>query len=179
MADAKWGAGTTITRDPDVLDTWFSSALWPFSTLGWPDDTAELQKYYPTSVLVTGADILFFWVARMMMASAALEHDGKPLDVPFRTVYLHGLVRDERGRKMSKSVGNVLDPLEVIEAMGADALRFTIASFAAQGRDRSWGSRRRRVTATSAPSCGMPRAWPKCMPAVANLGLIRQRRPAR
>jgi valyl-tRNA synthetase len=139
MADAKWGAGTTITRDPDVLDTWFSSALWPFSTLGWPDDTAELQKYYPTSVLVTGADILFFWVARMMMASAALEHDGKPLDVPFRTVYLHGLVRDERGRKMSKSVGNVLDPLEVIEAMGADALRFTIASFAAQGRDPKLG----------------------------------------
>ncbi|MCZ8187516.1 MAG: valine--tRNA ligase [Beijerinckiaceae bacterium] len=139
QAEAKWGAGVTLTRDPDVLDTWFSSALWPFSTLGWPDSTAELEKYYPTSVLVTGADILFFWVARMMMASAALEHEGKPLDVPFRTVYLHGLVRDEKGRKMSKSVGNVLDPLEVIEAMGADALRFTIASFAAQGRDPKLG----------------------------------------
>ncbi|WP_284178999.1 valine--tRNA ligase [Rhabdaerophilum sp. SD176] len=139
QAEAKWGTGVTLTRDPDVLDTWFSSALWPFSTLGWPDSTAELTKYYPTSVLVTGADILFFWVARMMMASAALEHEGKPLDVPFRTVYLHGLVRDEKGRKMSKSVGNVLDPLEVIEAMGADALRFTIASFAAQGRDPKLG----------------------------------------
>ncbi|MCZ8163846.1 MAG: valine--tRNA ligase [Beijerinckiaceae bacterium] len=139
QAEAKWGAGVALTRDPDVLDTWFSSALWPFSTLGWPDSTAELEKYYPTSVLVTGADILFFWVARMMMASAALEHEGKPLDVPFRTVYLHGLVRDEKGRKMSKSVGNVLDPLEVIEAMGADALRFTIASFAAQGRDPKLG----------------------------------------
>jgi len=129
-----------VWRDPDVLDTWFSSALWPFSTLGWPDDTAELAKYYPTSVLVTAADILFFWVARMMMAAAALKRpDGTPLEAPFHTVYLHGLVRDEKGRKMSKSVGNVLDPLVIIDALGADALRFTLASFAAQGRDPKIG----------------------------------------
>jgi valyl-tRNA synthetase len=128
-----------LYRDPDVLDTWFSSALWPFSTMGWPDDTAELARYYPGSVLVTAADILFFWVARMMMASAALDHHGKPLEAPFADVYLHGLVRDEKGRKMSKSVGNVLDPLVVIDTLGADALRFTIASFAAQGRDPKLG----------------------------------------
>lgn len=139
-ADAKWGQGVEIARDPDVLDTWFSSALWPFSTLGWPDETAELKRYYPTSVLVTGADILFFWVARMMMASAATQ-DHLPADrqPPFHTVYLHGLVRDEKGRKMSKSVGNVIDPLVVIDQYGADALRFTIASFAAQGRDPKIG----------------------------------------
>ncbi|MCA1999138.1 MAG: valine--tRNA ligase [Hyphomicrobiales bacterium] len=135
-ADAKWGPGAAITRDPDVLDTWFSSALWPFSTLGWPDETAELDRYYPTSVLVTGFDILFFWVARMMMASAACD-----LAPPFHTVYLHGLVRDEKGRKMSKSVGNVIDPLVVIDALGADALRFTLASLAAQGRDPKLGVR--------------------------------------
>jgi valyl-tRNA synthetase len=133
-ADAKWGVGTAITRDPDVLDTWFSSALWPFSTMGWPDDAAELGRYYPGSVLVTAADILFFWVARMMMASAATDQPA-----PFKDVYLHGLVRDEKGRKMSKSVGNVLDPLVVIDTLGADALRFTIASFAAQGRDPKLG----------------------------------------
>ncbi|MCA3633295.1 MAG: valine--tRNA ligase [Methylobacterium sp.] len=133
-ADAKWGVGTTIARDPDVLDTWFSSALWPFSTMGWPDSTPELARYYPGSALVTAADILFFWVARMMMAAAAT--DQAP---PFRDVYLHGLVRDEKGRKMSKSVGNVLDPLVVIDQLGADALRFTIASFAAQGRDPKLG----------------------------------------
>ncbi|MCA3659874.1 MAG: valine--tRNA ligase, partial [Methylobacterium sp.] len=123
-----------VWRDPDVLDTWFSSALWPFSTMGWPDSTPELARYYPGSALVTGFDILFFWVARMMMASAAT--DQAP---PFRDVYLHGLVRDEKGRKMSKSVGNVLDPLVVIEALGADALRFTLASLAAQGRDPKLG----------------------------------------
>lgn len=123
-----------LWRDTDVLDTWFSSALWPFSTLGWPEKTAELAKYYPTSVLVTGFDILFFWVARMMMA-AALTQD----DVPFETVYLHGLVRDEKGRKMSKTLGNVIDPLTVIDALGADALRFTLTSLAAQGRDPKLG----------------------------------------
>jgi valyl-tRNA synthetase len=123
-----------LYRDPDVLDTWFSSALWPFSTMGWPDQTAELARYYPGSALVTAADILFFWVARMMMASAAT--DQAP---PFRDVYLHGLVRDEKGRKMSKSVGNVLDPLVVIDQLGADALRFTLASLAAQGRDPKLG----------------------------------------
>lgn len=123
-----------VWRDPDVLDTWFSSALWPFSTMGWPDSTPELARYYPGSALVTGFDILFFWVARMMMASAAT--DQAP---PFRDVYLHGLVRDEKGRKMSKSVGNVIDPLVVIDALGADALRFTLASLAAQGRDPKLG----------------------------------------
>ncbi len=134
QADLKWGVGAPITRDTDVLDTWFSSALWPFSTLGWPERTPELSKYYPTSVLVTGFDILFFWVARMMMASALTQ-----ADVPFETVYLHGLVRDEKGRKMSKTLGNVIDPLTVIDALGADALRFTLSSLAAQGRDPKLG----------------------------------------
>ena len=120
----------TITRDPDVLDTWFSSALWPFSTLGWPDEMPELKHRYPTSVLVTGFDIIFFWVARMMMMG--LHFMG---DVPFRDVYIHALVRDERGAKMSKSKGNVVDPLHLIETYGADALRFTLAAMAAQGRD--------------------------------------------
>jgi valyl-tRNA synthetase len=132
------GAPTQVAiwRDPDVLDTWFSSALWPFSTLGWPEDTAELKTYYPTSVLVTGVDILFFWVARMMMAAAALTHkDGTKLEPPFHTVYLHALVRDEKGAKMSKSKGNVIDPLNLIDQYGADALRFTLAAMAAQGRD--------------------------------------------
>ena len=126
--------GLTIIRDPDVLDTWFSSALWPFSTLGWPDKTAELARYYPTNTLVTGFDILFFWVARMMMAGLFTLNKA-----PFDTVYLHGLVRDEKGRKMSKSVGNVIDPLVVIDELGADALRFTLASMAAQGRDPKLG----------------------------------------
>jgi valyl-tRNA synthetase len=119
-----------LRRDEDVLDTWFSSALWPFSTLGWPDATAELSRYYPTSVLVTGFDIIFFWVARMMMMGLHFRHE-----VPFRDVYIHALVRDERGAKMSKSKGNVIDPLAVIGEHGADALRFTLAAMAAQGRD--------------------------------------------
>jgi valyl-tRNA synthetase len=119
-----------LHRDPDVLDTWFSSALWPFSTLGWPDATPELKHRYPTSVLVTGFDIIFFWVARMMMMG--LHFMG---DVPFRDVYIHALVRDEKGAKMSKSKGNVIDPLHLIETYGADALRFTLAAMAAQGRD--------------------------------------------
>jgi valyl-tRNA synthetase len=119
-----------LHRDEDVLDTWFSSALWPFSTLGWPDRTPELERYYPTSVLVTGFDIIFFWVARMMMMGLHFMKE-----VPFRDVYIHALVRDERGAKMSKSKGNVIDPLEVIEQHGADALRFTLAAQAAQGRD--------------------------------------------
>ena len=117
-------------RDPDVLDTWFSSALWPFSTLGWPDPTPELKSRYPTSVLVTGFDIIFFWVARMIMMSLHFMHE-----VPFRDVYIHALVRDEKGAKMSKSKGNVVDPLHLIETYGADALRFTLAAMAAQGRD--------------------------------------------
>lgn len=119
-----------IEQDPDVLDTWFSSALWPFSTLGWPNRTRELEVFYPTSVLVTGFDILFFWVARMMMMG--LHFMG---DVPFRDVYVHALVRDIEGQKMSKTRGNVIDPLDMIEKYGADALRFALALLAAQGRD--------------------------------------------
>jgi valyl-tRNA synthetase len=117
-----------VWRDPDVLDTWFSSGLWPIGTLGWPEKTAELRRYFPTSVLVTGQDILFFWVARMMMMQLAVTGE-----VPFRTVYLHGLVRDEKGEKMSKTKGNVIDPLEIIEGYGADALRFTLAQLAVLG----------------------------------------------
>jgi len=123
-------ADTLLTRDEDVLDTWFSSALWPFSTLGWPDETAKLKRYYPTDALVTGFDIIFFWVARMMMMGLHFMQE-----VPFRDVYIHALVRDERGAKMSKSKGNVIDPLELIDEYGADALRFTLAAMAAQGRD--------------------------------------------
>ncbi len=123
-------ASTDLVRDPDVLDTWFSSALWPFSTLGWPEETSELKTYYPTSVLVTGLDILFFWVARMIMMG--LKFMG---DVPFRDVYIHALVRDAEGQKMSKSKGNVIDPLHVMEQFGTDALRFTLASMASPGRD--------------------------------------------
>jgi valyl-tRNA synthetase len=113
-----------------VLDTWFSSALWPFSTLGWPDETPELKRYYPTDVLVTGFDIIFFWVARMMMMGLYFMKE-----VPFPTVYIHALVRDQSGAKMSKSKGNVIDPLSLIDQYGADALRFTLAAMAAQGRD--------------------------------------------
>ncbi len=119
-----------LKRDEDVLDTWFSSALWPFSTLGWPDETPELKRFYPTSALVTGFDIIFFWVARMMMMGLHFQPD-----VPFRDVYIHALVRDEKGAKMSKSKGNVIDPLAIIDEYGADALRFTLAAMAAQGRD--------------------------------------------
>ncbi|MDF1553912.1 MAG: valine--tRNA ligase [Deferrisomatales bacterium] len=122
--------GVALVQDDDVLDTWFSSALWPFSTMGWPAETPELAKFYPTSLLVTGFDILFFWVARMMMMG--LKFRG---EVPFRHVYLHALLRDEDGRKMSKSLGNALDPLELIDEFGADVLRFTLVAFAAQGRD--------------------------------------------
>ncbi len=130
------GEGVALTRDEDVLDTWFSSALWPFSTLGWPADTQELKKYYQTDVLVTGFDIIFFWVARMMMAGLHFMKDdeGTPVE-PFHTVYVHALVRDKHGAKMSKSKGNVIDPLELIDEYGADALRFTLAIMAAQGRD--------------------------------------------
>ena len=122
--------GHDFIRDPDVLDTWFSSALWPFSTLGWPEQTADLKTYYPTSTLVTGLDILFFWVARMIMMG--LKFMG---EVPFRDVYIHALVRDAEGQKMSKSKGNVIDPLHVMEQFGTDALRFTLASMASPGRD--------------------------------------------
>jgi len=120
----------TFTRDEDVLDTWFSSALWPFSTLGWPDETPELKRFYPTDTLVTGFDIIFFWVARMMMMGLHFQNE-----IPFRDVYIHALVRDEKGAKMSKSKGNVVDPIDLIGRFGADALRFTLAAMAAQGRD--------------------------------------------
>ncbi len=124
------GEGPLLVRDEDVLDTWFSSALWPFSTLGWPDETPALKKHYPTTVLVTAFDIIFFWVARMMMQGIHFMKD-----VPFHTVYIHALVLDENGQKMSKSKGNVIDPLVLIEKYGADALRFTLAAQAAQGRN--------------------------------------------
>jgi valyl-tRNA synthetase len=123
-----------VWRDPDVLDTWFSSGLWPIGTLGWPEKTPEMQRYFPTDVLVTGFDIIFFWVARMMMMQ--LEVVG---DIPFHTVYVHGLVRDEKGAKMSKSKGNVIDPLTLIDDFGADPLRFTLTSMAAMGRDPKLG----------------------------------------
>jgi valyl-tRNA synthetase len=125
-----YGKTSTLARDEDVLDTWFSSALWPFSTLGWPDETPELKRYYPTNTLVTGFDIIFFWVARMMMMGLQFMKE-----VPFSTVYIHALVRDEKGAKMSKSKGNVIDPLHLIDDYGADALRFTLSAMAAQGRD--------------------------------------------
>ncbi|MBM2320429.1 MULTISPECIES: valine--tRNA ligase [Marivita] len=127
-AQAMAGDGVELTRDPDVLDTWFSSGLWPIGTLGWPKQTPELTKYFPTSVLVTGQDILFFWVARMMMMQLAVVDQ-----IPFKDVYLHGLVRDAKGKKMSKSLGNVVDPLEIIDEYGADALRFTNAAMASLG----------------------------------------------
>nr|WP_291893434.1 valine--tRNA ligase [Maricaulis sp.] len=128
--------GKSLTRDPDVLDTWFSSALWPFSTLGWPDKTPEVAKFYPNTVLITAFDIIFFWVARMMMQGLHFmkDEDGKP-QVPFKDVYIHALVRDEKGQKMSKSKGNVIDPLELVDEYGADAVRFTLAVQAGQGRD--------------------------------------------
>ena len=130
-ARERYGDNVTLERDPDVLDTWFSSALWPFSTLGWPNEEAEDYRYfYPTTVMETGYDILFFWVARMIMTG--LEFTGKP---PFEVVYLHGLVRDEHGRKMSKTLGNVIDPLDVVEQYGADALRFTLATGSTPGQD--------------------------------------------
>ena len=136
MASAFYHKDVSLMRDEDVLDTWFSSALWPFSTLGWPEKTDMLERYYPTALLVTGFDIIFFWVARMMMFGLYFLKDEKqkPL-VPFRDVYIHALVRDEHGQKMSKSKGNVIDPLELIDEFGADALRFTLAAMAAQGRD--------------------------------------------
>ena len=129
-AQEQAGKGVVLKQDEDVLDTWFSSALWPFSTLGWPDKTPELDKYYPGTTLITGFDIIFFWVARMMMMGIHFMGD-----VPFKTVYIHALVRDKNGQKMSKSKGNVIDPLELIDQYGADSLRFCLTAMAAQGRD--------------------------------------------
>jgi valyl-tRNA synthetase len=136
-AAAHYGTEQPLARDEDVLDTWFSSALWPFSTLGWPEKTRELARYYPGDVLVTGFDIIFFWVARMMMMGIHFMGD-----VPFHTVYIHGLVRDEHGKKMSKSTGNVVDPLDLIDRYGTDALRFTICALTGPGRDIKLGPAR-------------------------------------
>jgi valyl-tRNA synthetase len=130
QAEKHYGKKVDLRQDEDVLDTWFSSALWPFSTLGWPEKTLELDKYFPTDLLITGFDIIFFWVARMMMMSLHFMKD-----VPFKDVYIHALVRDEKGQKMSKSKGNIIDPLKVIDEYGTDALRFTLGIMAAQGRD--------------------------------------------
>ena len=137
QALAHYGHAEPLQQDPDVLDTWFSSALWPFSTLGWPEDTQELARYYPGDVLVTGFDIIFFWVARMMMMGLHFRQA-----VPFHTIYIHGLVRDERGNKMSKSKGNVIDPLELIDRFGTDALRFTVCALTGPGRDVKLGPAR-------------------------------------
>lgn len=136
-AQAKAGAGVVLVQDEDVLDTWFSSGLWPFVTLGWPENTRDYQRHHPGDVLVTAFDIIFFWVARMMMQG--LELTG---EVPFRTVYCHGLVRDSKGAKMSKSKGNTVDPLELVDRYGADALRFTMAASEAQGRDVKFDEKR-------------------------------------
>jgi valyl-tRNA synthetase len=137
LASCEGCGGTRIRQDEDVLDTWFSSALWPFSTLGWPEDTNELRRWYPTSVLITGFDIIFFWVARMIFSGQHLMGA-----VPFKDVYIHALVRDEHGQKMSKTKGNVVDPLDVINKVGTDAFRFTMVALAAQGRDVLWSDNR-------------------------------------
>src|SRR6202000_3095920 len=137
-AKAHYGKETELRRETDVLDTWFSSALWPFSTLGWPDQTADLKRFYPTSVLSTGFDIIFFWVARMMMMGIHFM-DG---EVPFRRVLIHTRVLDEQGAKMSKTKGNVVDPLTLIDQFGADALRFTLALAAGLSRDMRIGPTR-------------------------------------
>ncbi|MFT3998360.1 MAG: class I tRNA ligase family protein, partial [Asticcacaulis sp.] len=129
-ANAHYGQETELTQDEDVLDTWFSSALWPFSTMGWPQQTRDLERFYPTHTLVTGFDIIFFWVARMMMMG--LHFTGK---APFERIFINALVRDEKGQKMSKSKGNVMDPLILIDEFGADALRFTLTAMSGQGRD--------------------------------------------
>lgn len=143
LADTHYGDTKELKRDEDVLDTWFSSALWPNGTMGWPEDTRELKRYYKSDVLVTGFDIIFFWVARMMMDGLYFMKDenGEP-EVPFETVYVHALVRDEHGAKMSKSKGNVIDPLELADKYGADALRFTLAAMEAQGRDIKMSDKR-------------------------------------
>ena len=145
-----------------MLDTWFSSALWPFSTLGWPDKTPELARYYPTDVLVTGFDIIFFWVARMMMMGLHFMEE-----VPFRDVYIHALVRDEKGQKMSKSKGNVIDPLDLIDTYGADALALHACRHGgARARHQAQRLAASRAIAISRPSCGTPRASPRSTAAV-------------
>ena len=157
MARKHYGDDRPLERDPDVLDTWFSSALWPFSTLGWPNETPELARHYKTDVLITGFDIIFFWVARMMMMGLHMmkDADGKP-EVPFHTVYIHALVRDETGQKMSKSKGNIIDPLELIDEYGADSLRFTLAAMAGTGpRHQAGAVPRRGLSQLRHQGCGM------------------------
>ncbi len=136
-AEVHFGEATQLEQDPDVLDTWFSSGLWPFSTLGWPDETADMAYFYPTTMMETGYDILFFWVARMIMMGLAFTGE-----IPFETVYLHGLIRDEQGRKMSKTIGNVIDPLTVMDEMGTDALRFTLLVGSTPGKDTNLSLKR-------------------------------------
>ncbi len=145
--------GTHLTRDEDVAGYWFSSALWPFSTLGWPENTADLSYFYPTHVLVTGYDIIFFWVARMIFSG--IEQMGKP---PFHTVLIHGLVRDAQGRKMSKSLGNGVDPLEIIDQYGADALRFSLVMGVSPGNDMRFSTDKVDPPATSPTRSGTPAA---------------------
>ena len=145
-----------LEQDPDIFDTWFSSGLWPFSTLGWPDATPDYERFYPTSVMETGYDIIFFWVARMMMLGIQLTGQ-----VPFHTVYLSGLIRDPEGQKMSKTKGNVVDPLAVIDETGADALRFAVIHGTTRGWTRSSGAPSSSTPATSPTSCGTPHgSWP-------------------
>ncbi len=157
-----YGRPTPLQQDPDVLDTWFSSGLWPFSTLGWPDDTPDLRRYYPTDVMETGYDILFFWVARMVMQGLLYTND-----IPFHTVYLHGLVRDEQGRKMSKTYNNVIDPIEVMDEFGADALRFTLLTSATPGNDMNLSLERIRANRNFAN-----KIWNAARFTVTNLGKL-------
>ena len=162
QADAHYGKPVALEQDPDVLDTWFSSGLWPFSTLGWPEDTADLRRYYPTDVLETGYDILFFWVARMIMQGLLYTND-----IPFHTVYLHGLVRDEQGRKMSKTFNNVIDPIEVMNEFGADALRFTLLTGSTPGSDMNLSIDRVRANRNFAN-----KIWNATRFTLANLGKL-------
>ena len=162
QAARRYGQPTALEQDPDVLDTWFSSGLWPFSTLGWPDDTPDLRRYYPTDVMETGYDILFFWVARMVMQGLLYTND-----IPFHTVYLHGLVRDEQGRKMSKTYNNVIDPIEVMDEFGADALRFTLLTSSTPGNDMNLSLDRIRANRNFAN-----KIWNAARFTVTNLGKL-------
>ncbi len=162
QAAKHYGRPAALEQDPDVLDTWFSSGLWPFSTLGWPDDTPDLRRYYPTDVMETGYDILFFWVARMVMQGLLYTND-----IPFHTVYLHGLVRDEQGRKMSKTYNNVIDPIEVMDEFGADALRFTLLTSSTPGNDMNLSLERIRANRNFAN-----KIWNAARFAVTNLGKL-------
>ncbi len=163
-----YGEPVALQQDSDVLDTWFSSALWPFSTLGWPDDTADLERYYPTDIMETGYDILFFWVARMIMTGLLFTND-----IPFHTVYLHGLVRDEHGRKMSKTAGNTIDPIEVMDEFGTDALRFTLLTGSTPGSDMNLSLDRIRANRNFAN-----KIWNATRFTVSNLGKLAEQGPA-